>query len=201
MQLGEAKEQLASGVGAGAGTASEAGDALGLVTAAHESTTEALVELREIARGIHPPVLDNGLAAALETLAARSPVRTVVDVEPVAAAPAIQTLAYYAVSELVTNAAKHAHASTVWVLVEPAVGPVPPAPDEAPASYLRIRVRDDGVGGAAVNLADPAPGQGTGIAGLAERIHAVDGTLSLVSPTGGGTRVDIVLPTAVPGEV
>jgi signal transduction histidine kinase len=61
-------------------------------------------------------------------------------------------------------------------------------------------VRDDGDGGASVNLADPAPGSGTGLAGLAERVHAVDGTFSLVSPHGSGTRVDIVLPATVPGE-
>jgi signal transduction histidine kinase len=207
MQLGEAKEQLA-----GAASSSREGedaavnDALGLVTLAHDSTKEALTELREIARGIHPPVLDNGLAAALGTLAARSPVRTVVDVDPALAdrealAPAIEALAYYAVAELVTNAAKHAHASTVWVLVEPAAAARPPAPGSTdPTRFVRIRVRDDGVGGAAVNLTDPRPGEGSGLAGLVERVRAVDGTLDVTSPVGAGTRVDVLLPTVVPGE-
>ena len=206
MQLGEAKEQLA---GASSGTQSDdptVADALGLVTLAHDSTKEALTELREIARGIHPPVLDNGLAAALGTLAARSPVRTVVDVDPAlserdALAPAIEALAYYAVAELVTNAAKHAHGSTVWVLVEPAATARPPAPGStSPTHFVRIRVRDDGVGGAAVNLTDPRPGEGSGLAGLVERVRAVDGTLDVVSPAGAGTRVDVLLPTVVPGE-
>lgn len=178
MQLGEAKEQLAD----------DPAGARELVALAHESTKEALVELREIARGIHPPVLDGGLAAALETLAARSPVRTVVDADPgVRAEPAIEALAYFAVSELVSNAARHARASTVWVLVEPT------------SAGLRLRVRDDGVGGARVNL-NPGPGGGSGLAGLVERVRAVDGTLDLASEAGAGTRVEIVLPLAVPGE-
>ncbi|PJI94275.1 sensor histidine kinase [Luteimicrobium subarcticum] len=192
MQLGEAKEQLAPGEPV-------PGDALALVSQAHDATKDALVELREIARGIRPPVLDAGLAHALATLAARSPVRTVLDVEPgVSAAPAIEALAYAAASELVTNAAKHAHASTVWVLVEPAAPTRPPRPGEQPATALRLRVRDDGRGGAVVNLADAPAGRGSGLAGLVERVRAVDGTLTLVSPPGGGTRVDVVLPLAVP---
>ncbi|MGC5167049.1 sensor histidine kinase [Luteimicrobium sp. DT211] len=205
MQLGEAKEQLA-GSPSGDGRDATVNDALGLVTLAHDSTKEALTELREIARGIHPPVLDNGLAAALGTLAARSPVRTVVDVDPAVAehdalASAIEALAYYTVAELVTNAAKHAHASTVWVLVEPAAAARPPAPGSTePTRFVRIRVRDDGVGGAAVNLTDPRPGEGSGLAGLVERVRAVDGTLDVTSPVGAGTRVDVLLPTVVPGE-
>jgi len=208
MQLGEAKEQLAGASSSGEGGADvpAVGDALGLVTLAHDSTKEALTELREIARGIHPPVLDNGLAAALDTLAARSPVRTMVDVDPALAsrealAPAIEALAYYTVAELVTNAAKHARGSTVWVLVEPAAATLPPAPGATgPARFVRIRVRDDGVGGAAVNLTDPRPGEGSGLAGLVERVRAVDGSLDVVSPAGAGTRVDVLLPTVVPGE-
>jgi len=208
MQLGEAKEQLAGATSPGErGTDDPAvTDALGLVTLAHDSTKEALTELREIARGIHPPVLDNGLAAALASLAARSPVRTVVDVDTALAgrdtlAPAIEALAYYAVAELVTNAAKHAHASTVWVLVEPAAAARPPAPGSTePTRFVRIRVRDDGVGGAAVNLTDPRPGEGSGLAGLVERVRAVDGTLDVTSPAGAGTRVDVLLPAVVPGE-
>ncbi|MBE9941193.1 sensor histidine kinase, partial [Cellulosimicrobium cellulans] len=115
MQLGEAKEQLAAG--------GDAGDALELVDLAHSSTKEALVELRELARGIHPPALDNGLAVALETLAARSPLPVTVDVDPAVEAsgrlaPAVESIAYFCVAELVTNAVKHARASGVYVLVE-----------------------------------------------------------------------------------
>lgn len=185
MQLGEAKELLASDDPA------VSAEARALVGQAHTSTKEALTELREIARGIRPPALDAGLADALATLGARSPVRTVVDVAPGAsAAPAVEALAYFAVSELVTNAAKHAHASTVSVLVEPQ--------EAAGRSSLRVRVRDDGRGGAHVDLADPRPGHGTGLAGLVERVQAVDGTLTLRSPHGEGTCVDIVLPVTLP---
>ena len=177
MQLGEAKEQLASG--------GDATEALELVDSAHASTKEALVELRELARGIHPPALDNGLAVALETLAARSPLPVTVDVDPrVAPSPAVETIAYFCVAELVTNAAKHARASGVYVLVE------------EQGSTLRLRVRDDGQGGARVSTPD-AQGHRSGLAGLEERVRSVDGTLDLVSPVGGPTVVTVTLPSRV----
>ncbi|MHA7134562.1 sensor histidine kinase [Oerskovia turbata] len=177
MQLGEAKEQLASG--------GDATEALELVDNAHASTKEALVELRELARGIHPPALDNGLAVALETLAARSPLPVTVDVDPgIAPSPAVETIAYFCVAELVTNAAKHARASGVYVLVE------------EQGSRLRLRVRDDGQGGARISTPD-ARGHRSGLAGLAERVRSVDGTLDLVSPVGGPTVVTVILPVSV----
>jgi len=177
MQLGEAKEQLAGG--------GDATEALELVDHAHASTKEALVELRELARGIHPPALDNGLAVALETLAARSPLPVTVDVDPrVDPSPAVETIAYFCVAELVTNAAKHARATGVYVLVE------------EQGARLRLRVRDDGQGGARVSTPD-ARGHRSGLAGLEERVRSVDGTLDVVSPVGGPTVVTVVLPSRV----
>ncbi len=177
MQLGEAREQLASGDPA---VADE------LLSTAHASTKEALTELREIARGIHPPALDSGLAIALETLAARAPLPVALAVDPSVAvggplSPAVESIAYFTVAELVTNAAKHAGASVVRVVVDRAGG------------VLRLRVDDDGRGGAVVVPAD-GTGRRTGLAGLAERVRAVDGTFDLSSPVGGPTVVTVTLP-------
>src|SRR5262249_30413676 len=138
---------------------------------------EALVELRDLARGIHPPVLDTGLADALATLAASSaiPVRLDVDL-PARPSPAIETIAYFCVAELLANAAKHSVADAV------SVG----------AGYrggrLRLAVSDNGVGGA-----DPA--RGSGLSGLAQRVRTVDGRFDIASPPGGPTRVTIELPS------
>ncbi|WP_083259810.1 sensor histidine kinase [Cellulosimicrobium cellulans] len=190
MQLGEAKEQLASG--------EDASDALALVDQAHASTKEALVELRELARGIHPPALDNGLAVALETLAARSPLPVTVDVDPAVEAsgrlaPALETIAYFCVAELVTNAVKHARATGVYVLVERQQAE---GGRRGRGDRVRLRVRDDGQGGARV--VQPGPdGHRSGLAGLAERVRSVDGTFELSSPVGGPTVVTVLLPTQV----
>ena len=185
MQLGEAKEQLASG--------GDPVDALELVDLAHSSTKEALVELRELARGIHPPALDNGLAVALETLAARSPLPVTVDVDPAVEAsgrlaPAVESIAYFCVAELVTNAVKHARATGVYVLVE--------RQGSGRGARLRLRVRDDGQGGARV-VQPGEDGHRSGLAGLAERVRSVDGTLDLTSPVGGPTVVTVLLPVRV----
>ncbi|PZR54376.1 sensor histidine kinase [Xylanimonas oleitrophica] len=179
MQLGEAREQLAAG--ADPALAAE------LVEVAHESTKDALGELREIARGIHPPALDAGLAVALETLAARAPLPVTVevgaDVEAAAPlAPAVQSIAYYCAAELLTNVAKHAGASRARVEVTREAGAV------------RLRVHDDGHGGAAVAPVD-GTGRRTGLAGLGERVAAVDGVLDVRSPAGGPTVVTVTLPT------
>ncbi|MFE7507811.1 sensor histidine kinase [Promicromonospora sp. NPDC057488] len=186
MQLGEAREHLAEG-----GDVTQAAE---LVDTAHASTKEALTELRELARGIHPPALDSGLGVALETLAARSALPVTVDVDPSVEAdgrlvPALESIAYFSVAELVTNAAKHARASGVYVLVE--------SVERAggPDAALRIRVRDDGRGGAEV-VAPDGSGQRSGLAGLAERVRSVDGTFDLSSPVGGPTVVTVTLPTA-----
>ncbi|QAY68878.1 sensor histidine kinase [Xylanimonas protaetiae] len=180
MQLGEAREQLAAG-----GDPALAAD---LLDTAHASTKEALTELREIARGIHPPALDDGLAVALETLAARAPLPVTVDVDAsvddAVLAPAVRSIAYFTVAELLTNVAKHARATGAYVLVD--------RPDTA---TLRLRVRDDGRGGAVV-VTGGTDGERTGLAGLVERIASVDGTFHLSSPEGGPTVVDVTLPTS-----
>ena len=178
MQLGEARELLTTNPGVAAE----------LLDTAHASTKDALTELRDIARGIHPAALDDGLAIALETLAARTPLPITVDLTPdveAALTSASRSLAYYTVAELLTNVVKHAHATGAYVLVE-----------KSDATTLRLRVRDDGLGGAMV--APGVPGSsGSGLAGLAERITAVDGTFTLTSPQGGPTVVDVTLPIDV----
>ncbi|MBD5786354.1 sensor domain-containing protein [Cellulosimicrobium terreum] len=196
MQLGEAKELLTAG-GQGIGGTTVGTDAVVeasvLVGQAHASTKEALVELRELARGIHPPALDNGLAVALETLAARTPLPVTVDVDPAVEAsgrlaPALESIAYFCVAELVTNTVKHARATGVYVLVE--------RQGTGRAARLRLRVRDDGQGGARV-VEPGEDGQRSGLAGLAERVRSVDGSLELSSPVGGPTVVTVLLPVRV----
>lgn len=181
MQLGEAREQLDSGH---TDTVAE------LLQIAHSSTKDALAELRELARGIHPPALDSGLAVALETLAARAALPVEVHVAPEVQAfgrfaPAIESIVYFSIAELVTNAAKHAKASSVGVRVGT-------GPDGRPGS-LRIQVRDDGRGGASV-VAPDGSGLRSGLTGLTERVRSVDGTFELSSPVGGPTVVTITLP-------
>jgi signal transduction histidine kinase len=134
-------------------------------------------ELREIARGIHPAILSTaGLRPALHALGRRSAVPVDVDVRIDGRLPgAVEAGAYYVVSEMLTNAAKHARASAVEVDAE------------ASGGTLRVRVRDDGVGGA-------TPLRGSGLAGLKDRIEAIGGTFSIHSPAGGGTTVSCELP-------
>ncbi|MGN8245445.1 sensor histidine kinase [Cellulomonas soli] len=178
MQLGEAREQLAGG--------GDPAEALALLDTAHASTKDAMTELREIARNIHPPALDNGLAVALDSLAARSPLPVTVDVDVhEAPGPEVETIAYFCVAELLTNVAKHAQASGAYVRVEQQDG------------SLRLRVRDDGVGGA--HLRVPSARGGSGLVGLHERVAAVDGRLSVDSPVGGPTVVTVHLPLRVAG--
>ena len=184
MQLGEAREDLAAGATAQAGA---------LVTEAHRSTKEALVELREIVRGIHPPALDAGLGIAIRTLAARSPVPVAVEIAPsvdaTALAPAIASIAYYAVAELLTNVLKHSGATRATVFVGRET-------DERSHDWLRLGVADNGHGGARVVAGVTGVG-GTGLAGIAERVASVDGRFGVTSPDGGPTNVDIALPVAV----
>jgi signal transduction histidine kinase len=147
-----------------------------LVEAAHRGVKDALVELRDLAKGIHPPVLDNGLADALATLAAGSaiPVDLTTDI-PQRPTPAIETIAYFCAAELLANAAKHSGADTIRIEAAGRDG------------ELLLRVTDDGAGGA-----DPAGG--SGLAGLAQRVSTVDGRLEIASPPGGPTQVTAVLP-------
>ena len=139
--------------------------------------TGVLEELREIARGLHPAVLsESGLGPALRVLARRSAVPVSVDVQVAGRLPEpVETAAYYVVSEALTNAAKHAHASAAEV--EVAVGD----------GILQVCVRDDGSGGADF-------GHGSGLVGLKDRIEALGGRIWLHSPPGAGTVVQIALP-------
>jgi signal transduction histidine kinase len=146
---------------------------------ASEEAKAALAELRELARGIHPQVLtEAGLHAAVETLAARSPARVSVDIDPDARfAPAVEAIAYFVVSESLANIAKHAEAGAVRVRAGWQDG------------VLTVEIADDGRGGA-------DPRTGTGLRGLLDRVSAVDGTLEVVSPPGVGTRIVARIPTA-----
>jgi signal transduction histidine kinase len=136
-----------------------------------------LEELRTIASGLHPAALSRGgLAPALRTLARRSPLPMVLDVRlPEGLAESVDVAAYYVVAETLTNTTKHAEASRIDVTVEPRDG------------QLRVCVRDDGVGGA--DLA-----HGSGLVGLKDRIEAFGGTMTLDSPSGGGTTLVAQLP-------
>jgi len=169
MELGRAKAKFADDVDAAAA----------LVDQAHTEAKAALVELRELVRGVHPPVLtDRGLDAALSGLAARCPVPVSLQVDvPVRPRPAVEAVAYFTVAEALTNIAKHSRASQVRVVVDGGPGP---------AGTLNLVISDDGIGGA-----DAA---GAGLSGLADRIAGVDGTLSVESPPGGPTIISAVLP-------
>ncbi len=177
MDLGLAKDALARDPQAAAR----------LVDEAHGEVKTALRELRDLARGIHPAVLtDRGLDAALSAVAARCAVPVTVRVDlPGRPAPAIEGLAYVTVVELLENVSRHAGARSAGVDVWRA------------GDRLMVQVTDDGRGGAAADPAPEAggvPGAGTGLAGLAGRIGAVDGVLDVRSPVGGGTRVTAELP-------
>jgi signal transduction histidine kinase len=162
------------------------------IAAAHEEAIAALSELRELIRGLHPAVLsDRGLKAALSGLVARAPlpVRLRVDI-PRPAAPSIEAVAYFIVSEALTNVVKHAQATSAEVTVT------------RPGDLLRIVVSDDGAGGAVSANGTGSDGtglqgtglQGTGLQGLAQRAAAVDGTLTIDSPPGGPTIITAELP-------
>ena len=150
--------------------------------------TGTLDELRELASGIHPVVLaDGGLAAALKVLARRSAVPVELDVRVAGRLPEqIEVAAYYVVAEALTNAAKHAQASTVTVTV-----------DTTPADrsdLLQVEVRDNGRGGAELTL-------GTGLLGLKDRVEALGGAITVESPRGKGTTLRVTLPiTGMPSS-
>jgi signal transduction histidine kinase len=155
-----------------------------VIEQAHDEATEALAELRQLVRGLHPAVLDDrGLDAALSGIAANAPLPVRLRVDAGArCAPAIEAVAYFVVSEALTNVAKHAGATRADVTVE------------RPGDRLRVVVADDGRGGAALDDAAEANGGGTGLRGLAQRAAAVDGTLAVDSPPGGPTRITVELP-------
>ena len=149
-----------------------------LVTSASDELTESLAELRELARGLHPAVLEHGLAAALGALANRSTVATSVSCEvPERLPEPVELAAYFVASEALTNVAKYSHAKHATVRLWRADG------------HASIEIADDGIGGADAS-------RGSGLRGLADRVEALDGTLRVVSPTGAGTVVTAELPCA-----
>jgi signal transduction histidine kinase len=169
MNLGLAKEKLGD-------DGPELAQIRELVDAAHQGAKDALGELRDLVKGIHPPILDTGLPDALASLAAGSAIRVEVTTEiPSRPTPAIETIAYFCAAELLANAVKHSHANTITIHVA------------EPGGWLLLIVADDGVGGA-----DPA--RGTGLSGLAHRVGTVDGHMEVASPPGGPTRVSVRLP-------
>jgi signal transduction histidine kinase len=147
-----------------------------LLDTAHARAKEAIVDLRDLARGIHPAVLDAGLEPALATLVAIGVTPTLVsytlDERP---SPALETIAYFCAAELLTNVTKHAAAQHIYLDVT------------RHGNQLRLRVIDDGRGGADTT-------RGTGLRGLTDRVRAVDGKLELSSPLGGPTVVTVDLP-------
>jgi signal transduction histidine kinase len=180
MKLGLAREKLGGTISGTsfAGTAqADLERVLELVDAAHRGAKNAITELRDLARGIHPPALDHGLGAALATLAARSevPVELVVDL-PERPSAAIETIAYFCAAELLTNVAKHSGARHATLEVVHVAG------------LLQVRASDDGRG--AARLEDRG-----GLAGLADRVRTVDGRLQISSPPGGPTLVVVELPS------
>jgi signal transduction histidine kinase len=148
-----------------------------LLDAAQRNAVDALADLRDLARGIHPPALEVGLASALTTLAASSavPASVTANIGP-RPAPAIETIAYFCAAELIANATKHSYANEIKVDIHTERGGV-----------LRLEVGDDGIGGA-----DAA--RGSGLAGLAQRVSTVDGRIDVSSPPGGPTLVAVTLP-------
>lgn len=176
MRLDMTKDRL----GPAGGPVTDPEGARELLETAHRNAGEVLSELCDLSRGIHPPVLDEGLPDALATLAARSsiPVELSVDLrqdESQRPTPAIETIAYFCAAELLTNVIKHSGAGHAVLRAEQR--------DER----LRLWVTDDGRGGAAL-------GTGTGLPGLAQRVRTVDGSIRISSPADGPTAVEIELP-------
>ena len=168
MKLGLAKDEL------NAETLDVAG-VRDLVTAAHTNAKQAIVELRDLARGIHPPALDAGLDVALSTLVASSGIDARVTVDlPHRPPPSLETIVYFSAAELLTNAAKHAQPEIVVDVRED-------------GGALKLAVSDGGPGGARIV-------SGGGLAGVVERLRTVDGELVVASPPGGSTVITAVVP-------
>jgi signal transduction histidine kinase len=151
-----------------------------LLLEARESTSTALVELRDLVRGIHPPVLaDRGLDGAVQALALVNPVPTTVVINLAGRLPApVESAAYFTIAEALANAIKHSGARNILITVEHADG------------LLSMRVNDDGRGGARID-------GGGGLRGVERRLGAFDGTLTVDSPVGGPTEVRMSLPCAL----
>lgn len=158
-----------------------------LLDEAHASSKEAITEMRQVARGIVPPILtDRGLDAAVSAIAARHPVPVTVSsrLPEQRLEPTVESIAYFSVSEALTNVAKHADATRVTVDLGTVRG--------LTGDLLAITVTDDGRGGAVM-------GGGSGLTGLRQRVAAVDGQLHVHSPAGSGTTVAITLPLRLAG--
>jgi PAS domain S-box-containing protein len=152
------------------------GQAERLLGQASDELAQALEELRELARGIHPAVLsDRGLGAALEALLSRTPLAVDLDLLEDRLPEPVEAAAYYVVSEALANVAKYAEASSVAVSIASVNG------------HAVVEIADDGVGGA-----DPA--KGSGLRGLVDRVEALDGNLRVESPPGKGTRIRVEIP-------
>jgi signal transduction histidine kinase len=174
MRLGLVKEKLADPSQLDLEQVSE------LVNEAHRGAKAAIVELRDIARGIHPPALDVGLEGALATLTARSTIGTDLSFSlKDRPTPAIEAIAYFCVAELLANVAQHAEASRATVSCA------------QHGQWLRLVVRDDGRGGARQSRVGSSS---SGLAGLTDRVRAVDGRLEIVSPPRGPTVITVDLP-------
>ncbi|HEY1487789.1 MAG TPA: histidine kinase, partial [Micromonosporaceae bacterium] len=167
MDLGRAREKLAT----------DPAGAEQLLAKAHEESKRAISDLRDLVRGIHPAVLtDRGLDAALSALAGRSPVPVEVQATLVdRAGEQTEAVAYFVVAEALTNIAKHAEATRAWVRLEQL------------GRHLIVEIRDDGRGGAVAT-------RGGGLAGLADRAAAIDGTVEINSPPNAGTLIRLELP-------
>src|SRR5262249_45138149 len=146
------------------------------IDAAAEEVRSAIAELRELAQGLDPAILrEAGLAAAVQSLADRSPVPVTVELDLNGRMPSrVETAAYFVASEALANVAKHARASAAIVRARRV------------DDRLQLEIADDGIGG--------APLDGAGLRGLVDRIAAVDGTLTLSATAGGGTRLEVVIP-------
>ncbi len=177
MNLGMAREKLGDDDQAPDSASDNKATVRELIDAAHRNAVDALADLRDLARGIHPPVLDNGLASALATLAASSAIPATVSAGiGTRPAPAIETIAYFCAAELIANATKHSYANQIKIGIH-----------TERAGVLVLEVSDDGIGGA-----DAV--RGSGLSGLAQRVSTVDGRLNVSSPAGGPTMVTVELP-------
>jgi signal transduction histidine kinase len=151
-----------------------------IVTPARQELQDAITDLRELARGLHPPRLAQyGLAAAVRAASLRSSIPVELDLELDDDLPdEIAVNAYYVCAEAVTNTVKHAQATKVWITIV------------KQPSALTVDVRDDGIGGATID-GDP---DSTGLKGLVDRVEALDGRVQVISPTGEGTRLVATFP-------